>query len=104
MGPSGTEPIFKSKVGADTVRQINGTIEKAKASLPRYRDYYGFVGEVKPHQKFDATIGSGQVLKPLEPVLRKGIGSRSKEVAAEAQMLFDALERRKKRAIMVCPL
>lgn len=97
MPPEGMEPLFKDKVktGSETLKQVSSAIKKARSSLGKWHDWYGYVGEVKYLKTYDAAIASGKTLAPVEAQLRKAISSKNPEEAREAQMLYDAIWQKK---------
>ena len=94
MGPEGNEPLYKGKMDkSKTDKDVRDAIEKAKAALPAWRPWYGYVDKVKHTKGFDAVIDGGKSLDQVIASLKKGISSKKHEVAIESQRLYDAIGR-----------
>lgn len=94
MGPDGKEPLYKGKMDkVQTPKGVRDAIKKAKAALPTWRPWYGYVDNVKHIKGFDVAVEGGKPLVKVIASLKKGILSKDQEVAAESQMLYDALGR-----------
>ncbi len=96
MGPDGKEPLYKGKLDkAKTAKEIRDAIEKAKAALPAWRPWYGYVEKAKYSKGFEAAIHGGKPLEQIIMSLKKGISSKKQDVAMESQRLYDAIGRTK---------
>ena len=96
MGPEGKEPLYKGKMDKpQTPKAVRDAIKKAKAALPSWRPYYGYVDNVNYSKGFESAINSGKPLTQVIASLKKGILSKNNEVATESQRLYDALGRTK---------
>jgi hypothetical protein len=96
MGPEGKEPLYKGKMDkSQTPKAVRDAIKKAKAALPSWRPYYGYVDNVNYSKGFESAINSGKPLTQVIALLKKGILSKDNEVATESQRLYDALGRTK---------
>ena len=94
MGPEGNEPLYKGKMDkSKTDKDVRDAIEKAKAALPAWRPWYGYVDKVKHIKGFDAAIDGGKPLNQVIASLKKGISSNKQEAAMESQRLYDAIGR-----------
>ena len=101
--PLGKEPIYQGKVNKDVRKSVETAIKKARAQEKPWRDYYGYVEEVKYNKIFDAAVAGGRTLVPVEKALIKNISSKDPEVAKESQMLYDAIMQRKGDLMFAIP-
>ena len=101
--PLGKETIFQGKAGSDIRKKVDAAIKKARAEAKPWRDYYGYVEEVKHNKIFDAAVASGRTLVPAEKALIKNITSKDPEVAKESQMLYDAIMQKKSDLMFAIP-
>lgn len=95
MGPEGTKPIYSGVLDAKGSAAVVKLVKKVYATMPKWRQFYGPLEEVKHFKKFSQALDPAKP-KPLAPVMqniKKGILSKDSEEAREAQILFDAVER-----------
>ena len=103
MGPSGTEPLYSGAYDKKALAAATAAAKKAKAALPKWRPFYGPIEEVEHCKSFDSAFDPKKP-KPLaveianlKKVLQK---PKSPEAAAEAQILFDAVEQTKNDLVL----
>ena len=93
MPPEGTEPLCKVSVASskDFSGEIKKAIAAARKNLKPWRDWYGYLDEVKHAKKAESVIESGKPFGPVMMQLKKDIQSKKPEVARESQIIYDAI-------------
>lgn len=101
MGPTGREPLFKGELNAAAVSSGLEAVAKGKKEIaawePKWRPFYGNVGEPKFNTSLAKALEKGKTAKtaPLAAVskaLLSDVKSKDAARAKEAQTLYDAIE------------
>lgn len=98
MGVTGTAPIYQGALKAGVSKAVRTAIAKAKKELPAGYAWAPFFGSVDP-AKYPALAkaiekgraGKSSPLAPLEKVIMRDILAKDATKAAEAQIVYDAL-------------
>lgn len=100
MGPTGKEPVYQGAWGATSLKEVRAAISKQKKKMSddgfTWVPFYGSVTEPKHFPILAKTLEKAKAGKPVsmaavEKELQKGILAKDPEKAAEAQILYDAL-------------
>lgn len=98
MGVTGTAPIYQGTLKAGVSKAVRTAIAKAKKELPAGYAWAPFFGSVA-EPKYPALVaavekgksGKPSPLTPFEKVLQKDIVAKDAAKAADAQIIYDAL-------------
>ena len=98
MGVTGTSPIYQGPLKSGATKAVSTAIAKAKKELPAGYAWAPFFGSVDP-AKYPALAkavekgraGKSSPLAPLEKVIMKDILAKDAAKAADAQIVYDAL-------------
>ena len=119
MGPTGKEPVYQGAWGATSQRDVQKAVSQQKKKMADdgfvWVPFYGSVTEPKNFPVLAKTLEKSKAGKPVsmtavEKELQKGILSKDPEKAAEAQILYDAVNQTRSDLVMrimmeyrICP-
>lgn len=109
MGPTGREPVYQGAWGATSQKDVQKAVGQQKKKMADggfvWAPFYGSVSEPKFFPILAKTLEKSKAGKPVsmaavEKELQKGILAKDPEKAAEAQILYDAVNQTRSDLVM----
>ena len=102
VGPGEAKPLLAETFAGATKAKVDEIVNKFKGQAKEYVPYFGTVAQPKFFPKLALSLASGKPsFSQVVNEIHKNVASRRKEVADEAQMLYDAIEQRKSELMFV---
>ena len=102
MGPTGKEPVCQGELSPKMVKTVQGAVKKECGKLnaagKTWAPFFGSIPEPQFHPAFVKDLAKGKL--PASALLLKSIAGKDAEKAAEAQVLYDALNQTKSDLVM----